>query len=311
MADVKLAWVADANERRGRDVAKQNATSFVSTSAGPTSLPACEVMLFAIPLPPRQPYFDHCARTGTAVMAEKPLANTAAEHAALVSAFPSWKLAVGFQRRHHATSLLLKRLIEGRICGALRRIRVGEGGRVVRTGGSGSYQDAPTSVGGGIVKNLGCHSLDLVLWLTAARGYRVRQRSLEWDAATDRRAHAIVQLDDVLGQRGYECELDWTVSWLDPQPNTYEFEFEGGVLTCPVAPAGALSLLGQRNAALGEVRAEPGAGAVTSAQAFYLHWRDFLRALETESDPVSSAVSCHMSAELIDELCKPAEASEP
>ena len=110
-----------------------------------------------------------------------------------------------------------------------------EGGRVLRTGGSGDYQDAPTVDGGGIVKNLGCHSLDLALWLTNATRYRIKDRTIEWDGVTDRRAQAEFELTDILGTSGYNCDLHWTVSWLDTKPNCYEFAFPDLFLRCPVA----------------------------------------------------------------------------
>jgi predicted dehydrogenase len=303
MPDVEIVWITDAKESRARAVATHNAVRFASLRRGLNGLPSCDVMLLAIPLPPRAPFFDHCARSGTAVMAEKPLAADAIQHAGVASRFPSWQLAVGYQRRHYASSLLLKSLIERGVFGNLLAIRMNEGGRVLRTGGSGEYQDAATADGGGIVKNLGCHSLDLALWLTKAGGYVIKDRAIEWDGPTDRRARAEFELTELLGIPGYSCKLHWTVSWLDIQPNCYEFEFTEMLLRCPVAPDDYLELLGRDRAVITRLRTPAGTGAITSAQAFYLEWRDFLDSLQSRRAPVLSALSCHKVAQAIDQLC--------
>lgn len=302
MPDAGIAWIADTNERRGREVARLNHARFAPVQTDLDSLPPCDVVLLAIPVPPRGAYFDYFAGTNTAILAEKPLANDAPGHARLTARFASWRLAVGYQRRYYATSLLLRSLVRSAVFGPLLGIRIAEGGRVMRTGGLGTYQDVATAEGGGVVKNLGCHSLDLALWLTDAGGFRIHDRQVEWDGDTDRRVHAVIELIDVGGSVGHRCRLDWTLSWLDAQPNCYEFEFNKALLRCPIAPADHIDLLGKDRRMLTRLQTPAGQGATTSAQAFYLEWDDLLAGLKSRREPVVSAISCLKAAELMDEL---------
>lgn len=299
---IQIAWITDTHEKIGRAVANNNSVRFASLGNGIETLPPCDVVLLAIPLGRRDVYFDHFASAQSAVLAEKPLANNASEHAKVAVQFASWQLAVGFQRRFYATTALLQSIIQSNVFGPLLGIHIAEGGRVLRTGGFGTYQDEPTVNGGGIVKNLGCHSLDLSLWLTQARHFRLHDRLVIWDSSTDRRAQAEIELIDVGGIPGHNCMLHWTVSWLDDQPNCYEFEFAGALLRCPIAPSDYVDLLGKDHRELSRCQTPRASGATTSAQAFYLEWNDLFGALENKRAPVQSAMSCLSTAELMDQV---------
>jgi predicted dehydrogenase len=172
----------------------------------------------------------------------------------------------------------------------------------MRTGGLGSYQDLSPAEGGGIVKNLGCHSLDLCLWLTDARSFRLDATKIERDGITDRRASAEVKLTDLGGRGQTSCELNWMVSWLDTVPNCYELEFDHAILRCPVAPADHIVLLDKNRSPITVLHAPSGSGATTSAQAFYLEWNDVLSCLEKRIAPTVSALSCLKVAELMDAI---------
>src|SRR5207244_594476 len=105
----------------------------------------------------------------------------AREHRRLMTSFDTWQLAVGYQRRFYATSCLMRKIVQSGALGTLRQVCIAEGGRATRTGSGGAYQDEPVARGGGIVKNLGCHSLDLAFWLTGAEGFLLTDRHVEWD----------------------------------------------------------------------------------------------------------------------------------
>lgn len=303
MPDVEIAWITDVDERAAAEVARNCAAPLASLSDGIEGLPPCDIALLAIPLGARGGYFEHFARCGAAVLAEKPLAVDACQHAAVTARFASWQLSVGYQRRYYASTTLVRSLIQSGVLGALKQIRVSEGGRVLRTGGTGGYQDSPTSEGGGVARSLGCHSLDLAFWVTQASGFDVVERDVVWDDETDRRAHAKIVLQGVGGVPGRDCSLDWTVSWLDGQLNTYQFDFELAVIRCSVAPAGHVQLFAA-GLLLSTLHAPAGHGAVTSAQAFYLEWRDALTSLITKAETMLSAASSWNTAAVLDEVLR-------
>lgn len=298
---VTIAWVADSNEARARALAKSNKIA-AAFGGDPSRLPACDAWLLAIPIPGRAAYFERAAATGIAVIAEKPLANDAVTHARLTGQFAPWQLAVGYQRRFYATSLMMRELIDTGVFGRLLRVRVSEGGRTTRAGDSGQYQDASVADGGGIIKNLGCHSLDLALWLTRATGAALVERNVEWDGDTDRAATAMVRLTGLPGKSGAACDLDWGVSWLGPQRNSVELQFEAVTVSAPVSPAATLELSTHDGRKLGTLGPGATGGAATSLQAFYLEWQDVLAAVREKRLAELSAQSCLATARLMDEL---------
>lgn len=98
------------------------------------------------------------------------------------------------------------------------------------------------------------------------------------------------------------CLLDWTLSWLDAQPNCYEFEFAKALLRCPVVPADHIDLLGKDRRMLTRLQTPAAQGATTCAQTFYLEWDDMFASLKSKREPFVSAISCLKAAELMDEL---------
>lgn len=304
MSEVRIAWIADRDAGRANAVAKANRLLAVAIDSDRLELPACDVVMLAIPLPPREQYFALLQQGETAIFAEKPLANTAEGHRRLLSEFELWRLSVGYQRRQYATSRFLKRAIKKQLFGALRKIRISEGGRTTRSYDGGPYQDEGVANGGGITKNLGCHTLDLAFWLTGARRFSVIERRIEWDGSTDRRASARISLGEVDGSPGYECAVDWTVSWLDNQSNTIELEFEHALLRCSVQAGTSIDLLSRSGDSICRIDARETGGASTISQACYLDWRAVLTGAATRTENEISGRSALAAAELIDELLR-------
>jgi predicted dehydrogenase len=302
MPECEIAWILDAHVGRARSLAAANGLPATRAPADLADAPPCDIVLLALPLPPRAMYFDALQATPTAVLAEKPLATLASEHRALAETFEPWRLAVGFQRRRYAANVFLRQAISTGLFGPLLEVRVNEGARSTRTGGFGGYMDASVADGGGITKNLGCHSLDLLIWMTGAQGYEVADRRIEWDGDTDRRADASIKLKSATGFSGYDIVVRWTVSWLDSQSNVMEFRFERARLRAPIGPSDRLTLIDSEGARLAELQTKGTAGAVTVPQACYLQWDELLSAMRVKQEPSHSAKATLLGAELMDEL---------
>ena len=302
MSSVSIRWVADADESRAKEVGKINRLAAVPLNTNYSSLPAVDIVLLAIPLPPRRQYLEFFANRNTAVLLEKPLALNTDEHRKMMASYEAWQLSVGYQRRYYATSQLLRKLIRSDVFGIPKKIVISEGGRTTRSGASSPYQDAPASQGGGIVKNLGCHSIDLAFWLTSAMRARVIDRSVQWDRDTDRACQAHVRLQGMNGIAGLDCDLHWDLSWLESRQNTLEVHFETAVLRCPISPAADVQLCDAMGNQFASLDASRTRGALTSTQAFYLEWCDVVRAVQTRTEQSVSPWNMIATTELIDEL---------
>jgi len=302
MQAVSIRWIGDIDLARAERIGRANRLAVVSLEGDYSEIPEVDIVLLAIPLPPRRNYFDFYTRGETAIFAEKPLTINAAEHRELLVAYEPWRLAVGYQRRYYATNQLLRKLIRSEAFGPLQKIVVNEGGRVTRTGGSGAYQDLPVTQGGGIVKNLGCHSIDLAFWLTGASSAIVKNRSIQWDGDTDRGCQADIKLLNLNGISGSECGLLWDVSWLESRSNMIELQFENAFLRCPASPASTVQLRDGKGQELAALDATHSASAVTTNQACYLEWLDVISAVKSRTEQPASVRSTLATAVLIDAL---------
>src|ERR1700761_7171228 len=187
MPGVDVAWVYDSSAERTRAVARANGLRGVEPCHA-ADLPACDVALLAIPVGVRGTYYDAFAARGIAVFAEKPFAVSAAEHQALTDRFAPSRLGCGFMRRFYASSQLLRYLVRTAPFGRLRRMRISEGPRTTSSRVDRSYfDDSRQSLQGGILSELGCHSLDLALYITGAQKFLIEECELAFDGTVDRK----------------------------------------------------------------------------------------------------------------------------
>jgi predicted dehydrogenase len=302
MPDVQVQWICDANGDRARAVGRANGIRGFD-AASPGQLPQCDAVLLAIPVGARAPYFDVFGNRGTAILAEKPFAASAHEHRVLVERLAPFNLGCGYMRRFYDSTQLLRHLVRTRPFGPLLRIQVSEGSRVTSSRVDHSYlDDARQSASGGILSELGCHSLDVALFVTGANGYEIRASEFVFDGAVDRKIKATIRLTDSKYLPGAGVLLDYCVSWLDRQSNTVVFDFEKTSVWTGVGPEAGV-YMGTPARASDATRLVPAIRAATSYyQAFYLQWRAFLDGLGSRTESGISARSALLGATLIEDL---------
>jgi len=302
MPDVAVEWLYDSSEERTRAAAKANGLHAVAPCA-PAQLPACDVALLAIPVGARGVYYDVFAARGTAVLAEKPFAVTSAEHRALTERFAPSRLGCGFMRRFYASSRLLRELVRTSPFGRLVRITISEGARTTGSRVDRSYfDDSRQSLQGGILSELGCHSLDLALFVCGARAFRVDTCEFAFDGSVDRKISATIQLTESEHLSDAGVRLDYCVSWLDRQTNTMVFEFENCTVWSEIHPGGQVRMGDPAQASTGTLLVPAARAALTANQAFFLQWRAFLEGLRTDKESDISARSALPVTALIEEL---------
>jgi predicted dehydrogenase len=302
MPQVRVAWIYDVNDRRAKAAARAYRIPHVTgeVTARPTD---CDVALLAIPVGVRRPYFDWCVRNGTAVMAEKPFAAGAAEHRLVADAFPVHRLACGYVRRTYRSTRVLQAALAHGWFGSLLELNVAEGNRSMGSGVDRPYVDDASLTGsGGVLSELGCHWLDLALFLTGAGRYDIKACSLVFDGPVDRKATASVVLANCRHAGGRTVDLNYSVSWLDRQSNMFRLRFETASVWCGPAP-GAAVYLGDASHGQDAFRLDADAkGPTTANQAFFEEWQAFLRGLESQQESYLSAHSALLTTSLIENL---------
>jgi predicted dehydrogenase len=302
LPEVHLAWIYDASEARARSVARANGLRAVAPCM-PHELPGCDVALIAIPVGVRDAYYEVFAERGTAVLSEKPIAVSLAAHRALTECFSPSRLGCGFMRRFYSSTQLLRSLVRTQPFGPLIRISVSEGNRSTASRMDRPYFDDPgQSAHGGILSELGCHSIDLALHVTGARIYEIESCEFVFDGSVDRKITARIRLGDseFLTARG--AVLDYEVSWLDRQTNRIVLEFEHCTAWCGTGPEASVRMGDPSRPEAAIVLSGALPLGQTANQAFALQWRSFLSGVTRGVESEISAQSAILGTELIEAL---------
>ncbi len=202
--------------------------------------------------------------------------------------YPDYSLACGFQRRTYASVALARLLVAENWFGPLRSISVSEGALTTKTGADSRFYDDATSGGGGVLMDLGCHSLDTAIYITNATGAIPVEQRFIYDGGIDRELEALLTLRTPFGA----CDLDYLVTWLRPAENAIELHFENCTVVVPCRPAHELEIRGSRNARVAASLAMKQTGASTVYQAFYLEWMAFLDGVRNRRASQFNAQSC-------------------
>lgn len=302
MPGVQVAFVADADDARAAATAAAFGVPHAPVATVPDVAGACDAVLLAIPVGVRASYLAVLAKLGVAVLVEKPFARNVQEHDGIVAQFPAHRIACGFMRRTYASTQLVRQILREGWLGQPGRIRISEGGRTTKTGADKSYFDDPAAGGGGILLELGCHALDLVLHLTGAVDHEIVSQDMLLDGHADRKAEAKVLLYPEAGRRGAPIELDYVFSWLDAQQNDVEIEFPDARLRFGNSPGAPVRLSGRDPRSAGVELVPAAGGATTSNQAFYLEWRWLLEGLATGVPSPVAAATCRRVTALVADL---------
>ena len=197
--DIRIAYVADKNPEAAQSVAGSYKVAPVTVADNLDMLPQTDVVLLAVPVTARLPYYELFAKRGTSVLSEKPLAVGVSDAERICGLYPEYSLACGFQRRSYASVVLARLLVAENWFGPLRSISISEGALTTKTGADSRFYDDATSGGGGVLMDLGCHSLDVAIYISdATDAIPVKQRFV-FDDGVDREIDARLTLRTATG----------------------------------------------------------------------------------------------------------------
>jgi predicted dehydrogenase len=181
--EFQVAWVSDRDDARARLVASSFALDHVKLPSSAAHLPHADVVLLAVPYGARPDYYRALGGAGVAVYVEKPFARSLLEHEGHSASFAPERLAVGFQMRSAGAVATLRELVRSRLFGALEKVEIRFGWPGVATGGR--YSSSLTTAGGGLLFEVGCHYLDLALFVADAVDVEVTSGKMIRDAGFD------------------------------------------------------------------------------------------------------------------------------
>jgi predicted dehydrogenase len=271
----RIAWLSDVNAERARALGAAFGVPSHRMADGPVAFPDCDVALIATPVHARRSYLEYFASRGVAILAEKPFALSEREHREYLALCGTTPVSCGYMRRTYANLRALRRMIAEGWLGALRGIRYAEGARVGNSGSASPTLDRSYLEGGGVLRDLGCHGLDALIFMTGADNFSVPRAAIAWDGDTDREVLADLTLSG--GGAGDACPVEFALSWLAPQDNAVVLEFDRARVRAGVSPEPSLEIQGSLPGSAWTPLALDVPGARSSYQAFYLEWRSVLQ----------------------------------
>lgn len=162
----RAAALVDPDKGRAQDLARENGGPAVYSSHRDL-IEAGGVDGAIVAVPPRlhAPISQDLMRAGIPVLVEKPVALTLAECDAMARAAEEAGvvLAVGLMRRFAPQLVMVKRLLQEGVLGPIHRIEIRDGS-IFRWPAATDFPFRKDQAGGGVLIDLGVHSVDLLFW---------------------------------------------------------------------------------------------------------------------------------------------------
>ena len=297
-----VAWIADLDAQRVQTLGRAFHVERRVVLEGVLNLPPCDVVLLATPVHARQPLLEYFGARGTSILTEKPFAVSEREHRRFLDICSNIQVGCGYMRRTFANVRALRHMLREGWFGKLRGIEYSEGGRVSKSGSSSKTLDMSYRMGGGALRDLGCHGLDTLLYMTAATDFNVLHSDIAWDKETDREVVSEFVLFLNNEKQETECHVRFAVSWLAPLSNTIVLEFERAKIRTGVHPEPGLEIQSASQEGRWMSMSLDMQGARSSYQAFYLEWEDVLASVRHATAGEFAASGSLLTTRLVDAI---------
>ena len=202
--DLEISLLVDRERGRAEELAGRFGVSGVAEDAGEVPGKA-DAALLALPHHLHAPVAVDLLKQGVHVLVEKPMAMTATECDAMVSAAEETGavLSVGHARRWFQSSRYIKAMLDGGCLGPIEHFDLREGS-VYAWPVASDFRFRPEA-GGGVLADAGAHALDILLWwLGPAKSFEYYD-----DAQGGVEADCRIELTLESGAVG-TVELSWT-----------------------------------------------------------------------------------------------------
>lgn len=269
MPNVEVAFIADVQDSRLLARTYDTQPYIIKTEANIAQLPDCDVLLLAIPVGVRLPYYEEFVKRGSAIFSEKPFAVDAESHHALLS-LSGFIGSCNYHRVMYSSVRQLKGIIESDVFGSLQTVQITEGGIVGKTGKeSASYQNNLKISGGGIVAETACHSFSQLDFLFQRNPLRLDDVVVRYQDDFDVDLKAVLTAENQL-------QVHYQLSLVRPLENLSIYSFNKAIIRFDhTSPASPLSVY-PANGKFAYTIAPDARWALTNYQAFFLRWQNIL-----------------------------------
>ena len=264
ITNVRIKFIADIFEPK--ELAKVYDTQSIKIN-DVTNLPDCDAVLLAIPVGTREKYIHEFSKRGTPIFAEKPFAIDLETHKNFLKS--SKKISCNYMRVYYNSTRTIRDIIDSKAFGTLKKVIITEGGIIGKTRREGnSYQGDPKLSGGGILMELGCHTLSQLAFIFD--NISVRKSKVIWQDGFDIDAQVIFDLPD------YNSSIDYHITMIKSVEPLAQFCFEHAVVSFNhLLPDSIFNVTNYKNEKQFTIN-QNDRFANTFGQAYYLKWKSFL-----------------------------------
>lgn len=296
--ETSVKYVADVDGTKAKYLSEAYGASSITIDEDVSRLPDCDVAVLAIPVGARDEYLQEFARRDTPVFCEKPFAIDESAHREFLE-LPN-ALFCNYQRTCYSAVIQLKKILQSGLFGRLETATVNEG--VVGgpdTGiGSDHYRTDLSLSGGGILMEMGCHTLSELVHVFEGWDLSVDAVDITWNEVFD------VDVDAVLtaAGEGRNVDITYRISSIRNLGRRATFTFENAEVVFNTFEAEQPLYVRRRDTDSFALAFEPsGEWATSQHQGVYLRWKQFVADLRNDSvtDHVRTAPEV---SELITEL---------
>ncbi|WP_110932998.1 Gfo/Idh/MocA family protein [Paenibacillus bouchesdurhonensis] len=275
MTALRAVAVADIDEMRGRTVSEEYSIAYYDNYREMILTEQPEIAILALPHFLHEECAVWCAAQGCHLLLEKPMALNIQQCDAILEAVKAAgvKLMVGHTQHYWPANLQAKALIDSGELGKLIAIHDTRHVYYFSDSRPDWFLDKEKA-GGGIMMNLGAHSIDKIQWLTRSRVTKVKA-SLSYEGVRGNvEGSGCIFLETTKGVTGIVVQSGYAGV---PKDET-ELIFERGMIRLISARGVWINRVGQY------VMLEP----QVSSDPFVLQFEDLLQAIEQDAETDSS-----------------------
>ncbi|MDF2959378.1 MAG: gfo/Idh/MocA family oxidoreductase [Paenibacillus sp.] len=172
---LETAAIVDLNGERAQELADKFGIRAYTDYREMFEREQPDIAVIALPHYLHKEVAVHCAEQGCHILLEKPMALNTAECDEIIAAAERHgvKLMVGHTQHYHPENIAAKRMVESGELGQLVMVNDMRHVHYYRADRPGWFFERSKS-GGGIITNLGAHSIDKIQWITGSRVTKVK-----------------------------------------------------------------------------------------------------------------------------------------
>ena len=260
-----------------------------------SDLPDCDIALLAIPVGVKNDYIEEFAKRDCYIFTEKPFAIDIKTHELFLKM--SKKITCNYMRKFYNSTRQLKDIISSDIFGPIEKMSVVEGGIIGKTGrGKDSYQSNPKLSGGGFLTESSCHTFSQLDFLFSE--ISLDSSETIWSEEFDIETNATLRVNN---QNTFS--IDYTGTMIrHVEPKTTIFFKQNKIEFNHLEPESIFTISSLTNSDFNMNLEKETFFASTYAQAYYLKWKDFLKAISSSSNLDVNSETSFTTTKLISEI---------